>query len=408
VKFQGINALRFSFACVFVVSYLSVFCHEAFADAGSDAVAIYTRIAGVPPTAAVKAQMVTLLNSNQAEQAAALAFNDPYFYNVALKDWAKPLTQRTASITSGQIVESIIGIPLSDFVATYIGMIRDNVPFDEILYGDVLYTGAAGLSGITAYAPNSNQHYVDLETKAMDLSSTSVLVSQKQSSINNVTDTAGVLTSLGFGSTFYLAGTNRAALRWAFIDFLCEDLSGIADTTRSDFHVRRDVSRSPGGTSLTYKTQCVGCHAGMDALAGAFAYKDFDGTQVTDKPGTVSPKYNDPTRIQFTDGYATTDDSWVNLWIAGPNASLQWNGASSGNGTKAFGQMLSQTGEFERCQARRAYYHVCQRNPVLNSAAANDETALIQELADRFKSSGNNMKTLIAATAVKCPIMGGN
>ena len=75
---------------------------------------------------------------------------------------------------------------------------------------------------------------------------------------------------------FFSDGTNRAMLRFTLMNHLCTDLEPLKDITRTPDRVRRDVSRSPGGDSRIFQNGCVGCHAGMDGLAGAYAYYEWD------------------------------------------------------------------------------------------------------------------------------------
>src|ERR1700676_5691665 len=76
---------------------------------------MYNRIAGVPPTAAVLANMI----ATDPVSAALLATNDPAFYNDTLRNLAAPCTNRDQSVF----------VPLNDYTATVAGMVRDDVPF---------------------------------------------------------------------------------------------------------------------------------------------------------------------------------------------------------------------------------------------------------------------------------------
>ena len=63
------------------------------------------------------------------------------------------------------------------------------------------------------------------------------------------------------------------------INYMCDDLQTIEDITRPPDRIRQDPSRSPGGDSRVFLNTCIGCHSGMDALAGAFAYYNFNADQ---------------------------------------------------------------------------------------------------------------------------------
>ena len=66
--------------------------------------------------------------------------------------------------------------------------------------------------------------------------------------------------------------------RFTMINHLCHDMEQLMDTTRPTDRIRQDVARSPGGDSRIFLNNCVGCHSGMDPMAQAFAYYNFDAT----------------------------------------------------------------------------------------------------------------------------------
>ena len=171
------------------------------------------------------------------------------------------------------------------------------------------------------------------------------------------------------------------------------------DTTTPDFRVRRDVDRAPGGKTETYKTFCVGCHAGQDALGGAFAYYDFKDEAMryrnhddTDSP--IALKYNK--NNLYSNGKITESDSWINLWNEGQNAYIGWGQATSGNGVKSLGKMLSEAKQVRTCMASQAFSKVCARK-----AESPEDKALVEALARQFDTD-NNMKNLFINAAIAC------
>ena len=90
------------------------------------------------------------------------------------------------------------------------------------------------------------------------------------------TPAAGIMTSRAGACRSFQDGTNRAMFRFTLMNHLCTDLEPLKDASRTPDRVRRDVSRSPGGDSRLFLNTCVGCHAGMDGMAGAFAYYEWD------------------------------------------------------------------------------------------------------------------------------------
>ena len=283
---------------------------------------------------------------------------------------------------------------LNDLVATVIGMTRDGIPFDQILYGDIVYISDA--PELPPYSHNNNDHYLEVEAQKIPLHTG--LVRKKQSELTNLPSqvTAGALTTRGFAKAYYQAGTNRAAFRFTMMNFMCRDMEQLTDTSRPDFRVRQDVARNPGGDPATYKSKCVGCHAGMDGMAGAFAYMDFQENSLVYNPLGPRAKYfvNSDT---YLGGHVTENDSWINLWTDGPNEALGWRGATKGRGVRSFGRMVSQTEQFSRCMAQQALAAVCRVED-----AAISHPALVDYLASGFENDNYNLKHLFAQTAIAC------
>jgi hypothetical protein len=349
---------------------------------------LFGRITGSMPSATVLTQMSTDISSGSAMAAAQLAMQDPSFYNVTLRNFAAPMTNKAQSVF----------VPLNDYTATIIGMIRDNVPFNTVLTADLVYTG--NVSGAPAYSPANNNHYQYLDNSGADLST--VLKAQTQSGLTGIPSaaTAGVMTTYAGASAFFYKGTNRAMVRFTMINYMCDDLNTIMDITRPPDRIRQDPSRSPGGDSRIFLNTCIGCHSGMDALAGAFAYYDFNVTtgQMVYTPGQVQGKYAINTG-NFPYGHVTVDDSWLNYWRSGPNALLGWSPSlqGSGNGAKSFGQEIESSTQFANCQVQKVFQAMCLRPP----SNAADRAQATKITAD-FVAANYNMKTAFGESAVYC------
>ncbi|MGZ3687707.1 MAG: hypothetical protein ACXVBW_05375 [Bdellovibrionota bacterium] len=374
----------------------------AHAGSREQALRIYNRIAGVPPSDAELAQMVTFINGGDYKSAVQVATKSFNFYNTNLVRFAHPMSNRDESPRPDPSIPESSRVPLNDYVATIVGMIRDKVPFDQVLYGDIIYTGAASLTGVAAFSFTSNTHYQNLgdlispAATGLDLRSNSVLIKDSQTRLRPaIPDVAGVLTTRQGGNAFFSAGTNRRPLRYALKEFLCSDPAVLMDPTVPDVRIRQDVDRAPTGNTQVFENNCKACHAGIDGLAGAFAYFDFSATSsslVYNKP-TVAPKILK--NVVFTDGYKTSDDSWINFWMNGTNSKLMWkaNGAS-GNGANSLGHALAATHQFSSCMATRAFQLGCMRAPL----AA--ESADIENLAVGFEGSTYDMRDLIENAAI--------
>jgi len=153
--------------CLLVISVAAV------AGPREQAKRMHDRIAGVPPTEAVLSQMAADISAGNPVAAAYKAMENNSFYNVTLKNFVAPWTNEDQSVF----------VPLNDYTATVIGMIRDDVDFREVLYGDILYIGASGL-GLPAYGMNDNAHYQTMEDQGVDLKAN--LVRRTQSALTGI------------------------------------------------------------------------------------------------------------------------------------------------------------------------------------------------------------------------------
>ena len=354
---------------------------------------IHDRIAGVPPTEATLNQMESLVAGGNALAAADIATEQPSFYNVTLKNLAVPWTNRDQTVFA----------PLNDYVATFIGMVRDDVPFNTALSADLTYT----VNGASpAASASNNDHYINAENNAINLYT--ALQATTQSSVQGIPPaaTAGFLTSRAAAEAFFIDGTNRAMFRFTLLNYMCRDMEEVQDTSRPPDRIRQDVSRSPGGDSRIFLNNCIGCHSGMDPLARAFAYYDFDnGT--ADAPGsmrlvytagTVQPKYFN-NNTNFAPGFITPDDQWTNRWRKGQNSLLGWSATlpGSGTGAKTMGEELANSTAFAQCQVEKVFKTVCFRAP--GNAADRSQVAT---MTNNFRTNGYRLKQVFAETAVYC------
>jgi hypothetical protein len=351
---------------------------------------MYNRIAGVPPSATALSQMTA---ATDPVTAALIATNDPAFYNDTIRNLAAPWTNRAQSVF----------VPLNDYTATVVGMVRDNVPFNTLLSADLVYVATAAASStynLPAYSPANNDLYAQMDANGVDLST--ALVASTQSALTGVpaAATAGVITTRGAAAAFFVNGTNRAMFRFTMMNHLCNDLPSIMDTTRPPDRIRQDVTRSPGGASTLFLNSCIGCHSGMDPMAQAFAYYNFDNSalQIVYTAGQVQPKYH-INATNFPQGFSTPDDSWTNRWRSGPNMILGWSQSlpGSGNGAKTLGQELENSAQFSNCQVARVFQDVCFRAPS-NSADFTQVSAMVAS----FQSHNYSLRQVFAEAAAYC------
>lgn len=380
-----------------LVLILAMSATSVFAGVEEQANRIHTRLTGVSPSATVLENMVSLLEAGKGDDAAKLAMENDAFYRVTLKDWVTPWTNRDFDVHQ----------PLNDYTATIMGVVRDDLDFRTILFDDIIYTAAAS-ANVPNYSISNNDHYAALEQSALNLKDT--LTRQTQSSVTNlpIEATSGVITSRAASKAFFIAGTNRAMFRYTFINHMCTDLDALKDTSIATNRIRQDVSRSPGGDSRIFMNSCSGCHSGMDPMAQAYAYYNFEYDRDNDLTGengqlsyqanTVQGKYHINSET-FKFGFITESDKWDNYWRQGLNRRLGWGEqlSGSGNGAKSLGKEIAYSEQFASCQVSKVFEKVCLRK-VQNQQDASTLTTI----TDTFKSSGYKLKTVFAATANYC------
>jgi hypothetical protein len=393
-KMNGTHAVR---RCARVSALAAALLLGATAYAGppnaDQATRMYNRIAGVPPSAAELAQMT---GSPDPVTAALIATQDPAFYNGTIRNLAAPWTNRDQSVF----------VPLNDYTATVVGMVRDNVPFNTLLSADLVYI-ADSASGVPAYSPTNNDMYLTMDENNVDLKAH--LVQSTQSALSGIpaAATAGVMTTRGAGSAFFINGTNRAMFRFTMLNHLCNDLQTVMDITRPPDRIRQDIARSPGGVSTLFLNNCIGCHSGMDPMAQAVAYYNFNkidpttaGTtgQIVYTAGQVQPKYH-INNTNFAQGFSTQDDAWNNHWRTGPNQVLGWSTTlpGSGNGAKSLGQELENSATFTSCQVTRVFKYVCLRAP--NTSA---DFTQVNSMIASFQANQYKLRQPFAEAAAYC------
>src|SRR5207247_7590676 len=138
--------------------------------------------------------------------AVAIASSAPSFCSVTLKNLVIPWTNRDQTVFA----------PFNDYAATVIGMTRDDVAFNTALSDDILYTVNA--PGLPAPSAANNNHYATAESNGVDLSTALRRTTQSAAYGTPVQATAGLITTRGAASAFFVNGTNRAMFRFTMIN----------------------------------------------------------------------------------------------------------------------------------------------------------------------------------------------
>lgn len=409
------------------------------------AMTLFQRLAGYR-TSLADSRILTMSNhlrEGRGLEAARVATSDPSFYDRTVAPLFRKMGSRGKQFNS----------PLTDFVATGVGITRDQIPATKLLTGNFLYRGRASLY----YGKekevfnrenliNTNNHYAELERTRMPLAcaideirdlnqipgSFRQLIARPNNALGDNPTPAGVLSSRAWMEAHAVAGTNRRLWEQTLEEFLCTPMTEARDSETPDIMVRRDVDRqlgNPGGLQ-NYMQNCKTCHAGMDAMASAFNRWDwFTYTEngivkgfakyagqgyfynLIPGGGPEQPNENannmkqSPVGIArkttfnsiFPDGYSATDDAFINFYAERANgAKFQFDGPTTGQGMRDLGLMVARAGYFATCMAKKVYSQVCQEE-----VPASRET-WIQQVGSAFANQGYNMKSLFETVGVQC------
>lgn len=369
---------------------------------------IYERVVGtkVPLDSPVLQSMAQQVSQGNLGAAADIAMTESDFINVTVKQMATKLSTR----------EETIRAPFNDFVATFMGLIRDDLDGRLLLTGNFYYmadstrmpAGVTVRSVIRDDVVGTNRHYEDLgNNRNINLNNVLMKVDGQQviDTENNLItnpDPAGLLTSRTFLVAHAIAGTNRRVIEFAFREFMCSPIEEWADTVASDIRIGPDIDRFPGGDHKKFQTSCKGCHTQMDSLRGAFAYWDANGDRSIYRTNkTASGKYTRNQNV-YPQGYVVRDNSFINNSNRGTNAELfGWRGQNIGGGSGAaeLGYMMANSKRFSECMAKRVFEATCKQN-----FSAKNHIGTLRKYASVFETQNYSFKKLFRtiATSPEC------
>ena len=231
---------------------------------------IHDRLAGVPPESAVVDSMAAKLAAGDGIGAAYDAMDHPAFYNTTVRELATPWSNREQSVYGD----------LNDLIATVIGLVRDDMPFDQVLYEDIVYIGTAAGDRRRVFAdrqrslPGPAAQSRGPERPGKPCTAAAIrpaeLADWRQRNGGRHDD------ARLFSEAYLVAGTNRAAIRFATVNFLCMDMEDFRDITAHPGSDSPGRDAFPGRRQQHLSQRLPDLPRGLDGLAGAFAYYDFD------------------------------------------------------------------------------------------------------------------------------------
>jgi hypothetical protein len=364
------------------------------------------------------------LASGDRMGAVELITSDRSFYNVTVKDMARKMSNRPETIL----------VPLNDFTASFIGVVRDEVDARELVAGNMMYLGRPTVapSDLVLHVLASNDHYQFLDQKNFDLSKALVRVDKdhpwtdargrvirgqmlRASATSAVPspDPAGVLTSKSFLENHAIAGTNRRLVEFTFREFMCTPIQGWADVAASEAMITRDIDRFPGGDPQAFANTCKACHTVMDGFRGAFARYNYASDMIkhtfVHKNGADTNTFQTPQDANgvvakinlnnvYSAGNVVTDDYWENNANVNNNAAFfGWRGSNikRGYGVGSLGAMIGNSERLSLCMSKRVAESVCKK-PISTA----DLSGWVKELSKQFESDNYNLKKLFQRTAL--------
>lgn len=405
-------------------SAVTLLSGPSFAQSEDEVKKLAERIVGVklPGDSPLLSQMRSQWAAGNRKAAAQLAINDPQFINVTAKQMALKMSTRAETMRT----------ELNDFVAMYIGIVRDDLDARQMLMGDFHYradmtkvTGgtASVRADVMADIVLTNNHYIDLDRPNIDLNSVLMRVNKQpmaseQSGAPALVDNpdpAGLLTTRSFLGAHAIAGTNRRPVEYTMREFMCVAMADWSDTGASDARVGRDIDRAPGGDPQKFLTSCKGCHTGMDGFRLAFAKNDFQTSNAYPQGRVVNslleganfPGFAANTRVStkmdkapnnqvFPNGYIPVDTNWVNN-ARGPSSSqlFGWRGnVSGGAGVKTFAEAIANSRRFSQCMVQRVYEGICRRP--MNISAMKPFVDAMADVLEKNNYSVKNLATEVA------------
>lgn len=365
-------------------------------------------------------EMAALIEQNRKIDAARIATEHPEFLGITVREMASKLSTRDADVS----------LPLNDFIAGFIGSVRDERDIREVLYENFWYRGDPEKvpgelrSDIKDDILLSENHYRDLENANFKEALVRVegqLILNDQEEPTAHPEPAGLLTSRAWQLAHMTAGTNRAPIESLMVGFACIPMLEAHDTSLPDLMVGRDVSRAPDGTYQSFQNSCKGCHSFMDGWRPAFAYFDFENNR-SKHSFVYSQRGSGAQRMRFQsnsirvpakfyrgqeeapEGFGVTNNSWVNFSAQSDKGQYQFGWApqsGSGQGLPQFGEMFSKARIVSECLVQRTFRAVCRRE------VAPQEATLVRALASEFRSSHDyNLKDLFHTVAARPECLG--
>lgn len=248
----------------------------------------------------------------------------------------------------------------ADFILSWMIAAIQNTPVDQLFTGEKIYSTSAETTYNSQVQSISQFLNVNVSDQSLKVALTNnQIFPLSQSYISDPNYRIGVLSTLQYGQSIFMGGTNRRPLKKITEDFLCQSIESIMNFQISDRWVGRDIPRNPGNDPQVYFNKCLGCHTGLDSLRGAFAGFDFVNDQLT-WGSKVQPKMNN-NPYSFQAGHIVANDNWQHLgwWTISPE-----NINKKFKGPKPLVDMIVKSPEFYSCLVKRTKNVLCPEKSI--------------------------------------------
>ena len=294
----------------------------------------------------------------------------------------------------------------------FVGYARDNIAFKDILTRDLVYYDRT-LTGADAYIALPQVHFREVFKRK---SARDALTADVRPGFGGV----GIFTSYPWFKDYIDMGTNRRSVYGMLNHLYCTDIKHVQSFVIPDKFVKRDVPRTPAGNVNDYLTNCVGCHAWMDAfIPRAFARYDTNNNNNNPIPlyGVPADQINE---TNFDKEPITTDD-WHLFLTAEQNRIFRFNGLPGkplqdygstelkylkGQGLQMYGELIGNSDGFYNCIAKQLVTRVYLKKQFsLDSLSEEDKLELatqepIIESFGQMLKANQNLRSVIEAIAV--------
>ena len=210
------------------------------------------------------------------------------------------------------------------------------------------------------------------------------------------------MTTRGFSEAYLVAGTNRAPVRFAMLNFMCMDQEDLRDITAHADRVRKDVTRSPGGDSQHFLERLLDLPCGSRRAGRRVRVLRLRRRHCSKRSTRLATCSRSSTRMRacFRSVLRRRTILGSTTGEPGSNEFVGWNaaGGGEGNGAKSLGHGIGSDTAVRRVPDEASF-----RTGLLPVAERHGRRSRpCENIADIFEANNRSMKRVFAETALYC------